>query len=94
MEVYDQKSKLIRINELEYVDGILYTNIYQSDKIACIEASTGRVLRYLDLKDLLKNEQITKKIDVLNGIAYNSENGHFYVTGKWWPSLFEIQLLN
>ena len=92
VEVYDQKSKLDRLNELEYVNGQVYANIYQSDKIAQIEMPSGRVLGYINLKDILKNEQITKRIDVLNGIAYNPASDHYFVTGKWWPSLFELDL--
>ena len=71
------KKRLVNLNELEFVEGKIYSNIYQSNRIAIIEASSGRVLSYIDCSDLLRNTNITKPIDVLNGIAYDPTSRSF-----------------
>ena len=81
------------INELEYIEGNVYANIWQTDNIAVIDPSTGNVVSWIDLTGLQKELDTTKGIDVLNGIAYDRETGKIYVTGKQWPNLFEIQLI-
>jgi glutamine cyclotransferase len=81
------------INELEYVDGIIYANIYQTDFIAKIDARSGQLLALIDMKGILDKKQVKGKIDVLNGIAYNPQMNTFYVTGKWWPRLFEVRFV-
>ena len=92
IEVYDQKKRVAKLNELEYLDGKIYSNIYHNNNIAIIEAASGKVLSYIDCSGLLKNTTITKPIDVLNGIAYNPSSKSFFITGKWWPKMFEIKL--
>ncbi|NND77715.1 MAG: glutaminyl-peptide cyclotransferase [Flavobacteriales bacterium] len=92
IEVYDQRKRLVNLNELEYVDGMIYSNIYQSEEIAVIEAKSGKVVSYIDCSGLLKNTTINKPIDVLNGIAYHPNSGNLFVTGKWWPKMFELKL--
>lgn len=81
------------INELEYVDGHLYANIYETNYIIKINPQTGLVEAKADLSDILKNThpEFDNVTNVLNGIAYNAEKKTFYVTGKNWPSLFEIK---
>jgi glutamine cyclotransferase len=81
------------INELEYVDGYLYANIWQTNYIIKINAQTGLVEAKADLTDILKSThpEFNTAANVLNGIAYNAEKKTFYVTGKNWPSLFEIK---
>jgi len=82
------------INELEWVDGYLYANIWQTNYIIKINVQTGLVEGRADLTDILKmNHQpdTNTEVNVLNGIAYNAEKKSFYVTGKNWPSLFEIK---
>jgi glutaminyl-peptide cyclotransferase len=81
-----------RINELEYIDGSIYANIWQTDTLVIISPQTGRVTGRIDLGGLLSKEQL-KGADVLNGIAYDSEKKRLFVTGKLWPSLFEIELI-
>ncbi len=81
------------INELEYIEGNVYANIWQTDNIAVIDPSTGNVVSWIDLTGLQNELDTTKGIDVLNGIAYDRETGKIYVTGKQWPNLFEIQLI-
>ena len=92
IEVFAKDKKQGFLNELEYVDGKIYANIYQSEDIAVIDASTGKVLAMIDCSNLLDKSNISAPIDVLNGIAYNPQNDKFYLTGKLWPSLFEISL--
>jgi len=91
--VQDQGSPLTSINELEYVNGTLYANIYQSDRMVRIDPSTGDVRAWFNLRGLLPNEERSRNTDVLNGIAYNEETGNLLVTGKYWPALFEIRLV-
>ncbi len=92
IQVHDQSGKSIqRINELEYVNGEIYANIWQTNRIARIDPSTGLVLGWFNLTGLLsKAEQ--RNADVLNGIAYDLQNNRLFVTGKLWPKLFQIRL--
>ncbi len=86
--------KLDRINEMEYVDGLIYANRWQQDSIFVIHPETGRVIARVPLFNLLPPAERPSGIDdgSLNGIAYNPETKTFYVTGKKWPKLFEIRL--
>ncbi len=90
IEVRDGRRPIVRLNELEYIDGKLYANILFSDKIAVIEPSTGEVTGWLDLSDL--NDKPLGPDDVLNGIAYDPKSKRFFITGKNWPNLFVIKL--
>jgi len=81
------------LNELEYVDGIIYANIWLTDQIALIDAMSGNVIDFIDFSSL-KDELDTDQIDVLNGIAYNPEKDTFYITGKLWPMIFEVELIS
>ncbi len=92
IEVYDNKGKVVNLNELEYVNGVIYANIWESDNIVKIEANTGKVLAYIDCSGLLTKEEIaTNKCDVLNGIAYDRITKKLYITGKYWPKIFELK---
>lgn len=87
------KNKIVKnINELEYVDGFIYANIWQTDYIIKIKADNGEIISYLDLKDILDKEDYGDAIDVLNGIAYDQKNDHLLVTGKLWPKIFRIKI--
>jgi len=90
LEVFDAEGPVILINEMEYIYGEILANIYQSDFIARIDAQTGEVIAYIDLSGLLDPEP--PEAGVLNGIAYDFENGRLFVTGKDWPTLFEIEI--
>jgi glutaminyl-peptide cyclotransferase len=80
------------INEMEWVDGSIYANVWQTNEIIKINAQTGLVEAKADFTDILKKSNVQDSTaDVLNGIAYNSSTKTFYVTGKWWPALFEIK---
>lgn len=92
--VRDGTHAIARLNELEYVAGLIYANVWLSERIAAIDAESGTVRAWLDLSEL-KNS-FAKPVDwdesdyVLNGIAYDPRSKHFFVTGKCWPVMFEI----
>jgi glutamine cyclotransferase len=83
------------LNELEIVDGELYANVWGTDVIARIDPASGKVTGWIDLTNLLPREKRgTGSVDaVLNGIAYDGKHRKLYVTGKFWPKLFEIELV-
>ncbi|SFU27529.1 glutaminyl-peptide cyclotransferase [Pseudoduganella namucuonensis] len=82
-----------RLNELEWVEGEIYANIWQTDRIARIDPFSGRVVGWIDLGGLAASANIAPGGDnVLNGIAYDSAKRRLFVTGKMWPKLFEIEL--
>jgi glutamine cyclotransferase len=93
IEVYDRNGPLPNLNELEYVQGLILANVWQTDKIAQISPATGEVVGWIDLRGLLKPEDRIQRVDVLNGIAYDQMNDRLFVTGKLWPGLFEIKLI-
>jgi len=94
VEVFDNDGPVTRLNELEYVQGEIYANVWQTDRIARIAPGTGRVVGWIDLGGLLSAEDRSQPVDVLNGIAYDADNGRLFVTGKLWPKLFEIELIS
>jgi glutaminyl-peptide cyclotransferase len=83
---------LNKLNELEYVDGQIFANVWYSDRIARIDAETGKVIGWLDLAKIRPAEVRRNREAVLNGIAWDADQRRLFVTGKNWPSLFEIQL--
>jgi glutaminyl-peptide cyclotransferase len=91
--VRDGTTPVERLNELEYIDGEIYANIWQEDRIARISPETGQVLAWIDLTDLLAPADRSGHEDVLNGIAYDPAGKRLFVTGKLWPKLFEIELV-
>ncbi len=93
LEVHTRDGPVSRLNELEYVQGEIYANIWKTDRIARISPQTGEVAGWIDLERLLKPEDRYRRIDVLNGIAYDVKNDRLFVTGKLWPKLFEIELV-
>jgi glutaminyl-peptide cyclotransferase len=92
IQVYDEKGPVGNLNELEYIDGEIYANVWRTQKIARIDPHTGCVTGWIDLEGIYQAEGPAKPVDVLNGIAYDSKNHRIFVTGKLWPSLFEIKL--
>jgi glutamine cyclotransferase len=92
LDVQDRGSPLRGINELEYVQGEIYANVYPSNWIVRIDARTGDVRQWIDLASLLPRQDRTPDTDVLNGIAYDAATGHFLVTGKRWPAVFELRI--
>lgn len=94
VEVYDNREAVWQLNELEYINGELWANIYQTDRLARIDPSTGKVLSYIDLKGLLDDRDRKPDTDYLNGIAWDSANEKLYVTGKNWPWVYEIEIVS
>ncbi len=92
VQVHDDNGPVVRLNELEYIRGEVYANVWQTDRIARIDPQTGRVIAWIDLTGLLSAEDRDPPVDVLNGIAYDAENDRLFVTGKLWPKVFEIKL--
>jgi glutaminyl-peptide cyclotransferase len=93
ISVADRGEPVDQLNELEYIDGEIYANIYQTDRIARIEPKTGKILGWIDLTGLLSTKDRTGEEDVLNGIAYDATGRRLFVTGKMWPKLFEIEIV-
>jgi glutaminyl-peptide cyclotransferase len=91
IEVRDQGAPIQMLNELELIHGELYANIWQTDRIAVISTKTGEVLRWIDLANLISPLHRTATDAVLNGIAYDAAGKRLFVTGKLWPTLFQIR---
>jgi glutamine cyclotransferase len=93
VNVYAGNKKIKSLNELEWVDGKIYANVYQQDAIAMIDPKSGAVEAIVDLSKLKTLVKQHPDLDVLNGIAYHRENNTFFVTGKNWDQLFEIKII-
>lgn len=93
IEVYDRGVSVWGLNELEYVNGQIYANVWPTERIARISPSTGQVIGWIDMRGLLTRQDYKRDVDVLNGIAYDKKKGRLFVTGKCWPKLFEIKLI-
>jgi glutamine cyclotransferase len=91
--VKDRGKPVNEINELEYIDGQVYANIWHSDRIVRISPRTGKVLGWIDLKGLLPENEHSSPEAVLNGIAWDPTQRRLFVTGKLWPKLFEIEVV-
>jgi len=91
--VTDEGREVSRLNELEYVKGEVYANVWREALIARIDPATGHVTGWINLTGLLPPEERTGNEDVLNGIAYDAANDRLLVTGKRWPKLFQIRLV-
>ena len=85
---------LPRLNELEWIDGEIWANVWLTDQIVAIAPTTGRVTRIIDLTNLLPKNQRRRDTDVLNGIAKDPITGDIWVTGKRWPTMYRIQLVD
>ena len=89
--VHDGTKSIDMVNELEWVHGEIYANIWQTNRIARIAPNDGHVIAWIDLTGLLRPADMTEPVDVLNGIAYDAARDRLFVTGKLWPKLFEIK---
>ncbi|MDM8161187.1 glutaminyl-peptide cyclotransferase [Labilibaculum sp. K2S] len=95
IEVYDNSGMVTNLNELEYINGKIYANVWLTDRIVIINPETGRVEGNLNLGKILKladKKILVEGDEVLNGIAWDSINNRLFVTGKRWPKLFEIKI--
>jgi glutaminyl-peptide cyclotransferase len=93
LSVSDGGRPVMELNELEYIHGEIYANVWQTDRIARISPQTGKVIAWIDLNGLLAADERTEGNAVLNGIAYDQKSDRVFVTGKLWPKLFEIKLV-
>ncbi len=91
IEVNENKSPVTKLNELEWVKGKIYANVWLTDRIAIIAPETGEVTGWIDLKGLKETQG--ESADVLNGIAYDARDDRLFVTGKLWQTVFEIVLV-
>jgi glutamine cyclotransferase len=91
LRVLDNGRPVCLLNELEYIKGKIFANIWQEDFIAIISPETGEVTGWLDMSPLRKH--LPPSAEVLNGIAFDPEKNRIFVTGKLWPFLFEIEIL-
>jgi len=95
LQVANNRGLRNNLNELEYIDGMIYANIYPTNFIVEIDASTGKVLEEIDMSGLIDlYHRQEDRIDYLNGIAYDSEHKKMYVTGKLYPKLFEVKFIS
>jgi glutaminyl-peptide cyclotransferase len=91
LRVFDHRTDVNRLNELEFVNGRIYANILDDNRIAVIDPGSGAVEAYWDLSNLLKEPGMKEgRLDVMNGIAFRTDRNTFLVTGKLWPKMFEI----
>ena len=94
LQVTDPGRFITGLNELELVDNVLFANVFPTDVIAAIDLNTGRVLFYADLTGIIdKDANGLEANDVLNGIAFDDQARRFFVTGKRWPSVFQIEIV-
>ncbi|MEL6712783.1 MAG: glutaminyl-peptide cyclotransferase [Planctomycetota bacterium] len=94
LDVTDQGRPVIDLNELEWIEGEIWANVWKSDRIARIDPATGEVRAWVDCSGLLPpGSGLDPTDEVLNGIAYDAAKGAIYVTGKRWPTLFEIRVV-
>ena len=91
--VKDGTRPIEQLNELEYIKGEIYANIWHSDRIARISPQDGHVIAWIDLAGILPNDQRINAESVLNGIAFDAKNDRIFVTGKQWPTVFEIKVV-
>ena len=91
--VRDHGKPIDQLNELEYVHGEIYANVWHTDRIARISPATGKVLGFINLAGLLPDSERSEAEAVLNGIAWDQEHDRLFVTGKLWPKIFEIKVI-
>ena len=92
INVLDGKTPVRELNELEFVQGEIYANVWHNDRIATIDPQTGHVTSWIDLTGLIPQDELQNPEAVLNGIAYDQVSNRLFVTGKLWPRLFEIKV--
>ena len=93
IEVYSDQGPINYLNELEYIEGLVYANIWMSNSIAVIDPLSGKTMAIINADELVSLQKKGLNGNVLNGIAYNSTNKKLYLTGKYWSKLFEVQII-
>lgn len=92
LSVKENGKAVRRINELEYIDGYIWANVFLSDDLIVIDAETGKVVARIDLTKLYPEKERNKKADVMNGVAWNAATQKLWLTGKYWDKAFEIDV--
>ena len=92
IEAHDEHGPVTALNELEMVKGVLFANVWQTERLAMVDVDSGRLTGWVDLHGLLSPSE-RARVDVLNGIAYDEAGDRLFVTGKWWPSVFQIEVV-
>lgn len=90
--VTDQGIPVTQLNELELIDGVIWANVWQTTTIARIDPATGQVNSWINVGDLLNSADRSEPVDVLNGIAYDKASHRLFLTGKYWPAMFEVRV--
>jgi glutamine cyclotransferase len=93
IKVHDGDKPVTNLNELEYIKGEIFANIWRSNRIAIVSSDTGRVTRWVDLEGIARLASGDKIIKTLNGIAYDAKNNRLFVTGKLWANIYEIRIV-
>lgn len=93
VQVTYQGEPVLNLNELEFIRGEVFANIWQTDDIVRINPETGEIVGWIDLRGILPEEQRVPGTDVLNGIAYDPDEDRLFITGKRWPKLYEVRLV-
>ena len=93
LRVRDGNVPVANVNEMEFVDGAIYANIWNQERIARIDPKTGVVTAWIDMSNLLTATERARGVDVLNGIAHDPKTGNFLITGKLWPWVFEVKFV-
>jgi glutamine cyclotransferase len=92
LQVHDEHGVVSALNELEMVKGTIFANVWRSHRVAMIAPDSGMVTGWLDLEGLLPASE-RDRVDVLNGIAYDAAGDRLFVTGKWWPTVFQVEVV-
>ncbi|HAN18490.1 MAG: hypothetical protein A2X13_08730 [Bacteroidetes bacterium GWC2_33_15] len=93
IDIYDNNGPVKMLNELEYIDGLVYANVYQTEEIIAFDPETGKVLKRIDCRKIIPDGYKGEQDNVLNGIACDSKTGKIFITGKRWPKLFEVNFI-
>jgi len=93
IEIYDHNGPVDSLNELEFINGLVYANVYQTEEIIAFDPETGKVIKKIDCSEIIPKGFENEIDNVLNGIAYDHENDRYFITGKRWPSLFEVKFV-
>jgi len=93
VEVYDDKGMVESLNELEFINGLVYANVYQTKEIIAFDPKTGKVVKRIDCSSIVPKGYENQREYVLNGIAYDKKNDRYFITGKRWPKIYEVKFV-
>jgi len=93
LEIFDNEGPVRMLNELEYINGLIYANIYQTEEIIAFDPKSGKVIKRIDCRKIIPDGFRGEQDNVLNGIAYDKNSGRIFITGKRWPKLFEVKFV-